>query len=174
MRFFLPSSIGPSIPSIQNPIGFKLDSVLNSGANNYDTEFRARSVRYQAISNPLLWDQSNESLTPGNNSKQYTTRIGGNLGRRVRLLINEIVGFDLKTLHQKLNLVFTHLRENYKYSTKVENSENIPPMENFLFDEKSGWCDYFASAGAILAREVGFPSRTAYGYSGGVSTKRIK
>ena len=170
-EIFLPSSIGPSIPSIQNPIGFKLDSVLDSGSNNYDTEFRG-AIRYQAISNPLFWDQSDESLTPGNNLKQYTSRIGGNLGRRVRLLINEIVGFDFKTPHQKLNLVLAHLRENYKYSTEVENSENIPPMENFLFNEKSGWCDYFASAGAILAREVGFPSRTAYGYSGGVSYKK--
>ena len=40
-------------------------------------------------------------------------------------------------------------------------------MENFLFQERAGWCDYFASAAALLAREAGYPARTAYGFSGG-------
>ena len=168
---FLPSTIGASLPSIQNPIRFKLDFIMDSGANNYDAEIRG-AVRYKAISNPLVWDQDNESIRPGKSSQQYSTSVGGNLGRRVKLLVNEIIGFDRKTSHQKLNLILNYLRTNYKYSTTVENAENASSMENFLFSEKSGWCDYFASAAAILAREVGFPSRTAYGYSGGVSHKK--
>ena len=40
-------------------------------------------------------------------------------------------------------------------------------MENFLFEEKRGHCEYFATAGALMARALGLPSRVAYGWAGG-------
>lgn len=41
------------------------------------------------------------------------------------------------------------------------------PLEDFLFTRKSGNCEYFASAFAVLARINGIPARLVAGYHGG-------
>ena len=40
-------------------------------------------------------------------------------------------------------------------------------VEYFLFELQRGYCDYFASAMAVMARAVGIPSRLAVGYAMG-------
>ncbi len=60
-----------------------------------------------------------------------------------------------------------HLRESYAYSLETANPRDLDPMENFLFHEKRGHCEFFATAGALMARALGIPSRVAYGWAGG-------
>jgi hypothetical protein len=60
------------------------------------------------------------------------------------------------------------LGERCSYSLKVDNPRNLGSMENFLFAEKLGYCEHFASAAALFCRELGIPSRVAYGYAGGM------
>lgn len=61
----------------------------------------------------------------------------------------------------------THLRTTLDYSLETTNPQNLDPLENFLFDEQRGHCELFATAGALLARTLGMPSRVTYGWSGG-------
>ncbi len=44
---------------------------------------------------------------------------------------------------------------------------SIDPVEDFLFNRKSGHCEYYASAMALLLRAVGIPSRLVSGFKGG-------
>ena len=54
----------------------------------------------------------------------------------------------------------------FKYSLKnLPVSDN--PLEDFLFKHKSGNCEYFASAMAVMLRMAGIPSRIVGGYKGG-------
>lgn len=41
------------------------------------------------------------------------------------------------------------------------------PLEYFLFDIQEGYCDYYATAMAMMLRVVGVPARTASGYAEG-------
>ncbi len=59
------------------------------------------------------------------------------------------------------------LRNECAYSLDISNVDNIDPLENFLFHEKRGHCEMFATAGALCARALGLPSRIAYGWAGG-------
>ncbi|MHB0871658.1 MAG: DUF4129 domain-containing transglutaminase family protein, partial [Chloroflexota bacterium] len=57
----------------------------------------------------------------------------------------------------------------FKYEIKVET----PPPDRdavdwFLFTGKEGYCDYFASAMAVMARSIGIPARVVSGYNTGV------
>lgn len=57
---------------------------------------------------------------------------------------------------------------NYKYTrTLAGNSSREYPLEEFLFNKKEGHCEYFATAMAVLLREVGIPSRIINGFIGG-------
>ncbi|HSH81119.1 MAG TPA: transglutaminase domain-containing protein, partial [Herpetosiphonaceae bacterium] len=55
-----------------------------------------------------------------------------------------------------------------KYSYQVEP---LPPgddaVDQFIFSMRSGYCTYYASAMAVMARAVGIPSRVAVGYATG-------
>ncbi len=61
----------------------------------------------------------------------------------------------------------TYLRE-LEYSYEVEP---LPPsgdaVDQFLFAMRKGYCTYYASAMAIMARVAGIPSRVAVGYATG-------
>jgi hypothetical protein len=68
---------------------------------------------------------------------------------------------------KKLLNIQSFLRNNYGYSLMTENRDDLDPLENFLFTEKRGHCEFFATAGALMAREIGVEARVAYGWAGG-------
>jgi hypothetical protein len=41
------------------------------------------------------------------------------------------------------------------------------PVDMFLFDERRGFCEHFASAFTVLLRDAGIPARVVTGYQGG-------
>ncbi|MBY9079822.1 hypothetical protein KIH86_09500 [Paenibacillus sp. HN-1] len=61
-----------------------------------------------------------------------------------------------------------YLRSTYPYSLDTR----VPPagadfVDDFLFEEKKGYCAHFASAMTVLLRSVGIPARFVQGYSTG-------
>lgn len=89
----------------------------------------------------------------------------GILGPRLR----ELAGIAAGTgdLPRRLLNLQNHLRTTLAYSLETTNERDLDPLENFLFHEQRGHCEFFATAGALLARAIGVPSRTAYGWAGG-------
>jgi hypothetical protein len=63
--------------------------------------------------------------------------------------------------------IFNYLRSNaFTYSLKgLPISKN--PLEDFLFETKSGNCEFFASALAVMLRLNNIPARLVGGYRGG-------
>lgn len=44
-------------------------------------------------------------------------------------------------------------------------------VDEFLFEQRAGFCEHFSSAFAILMREAGIPTRVVTGYTGGVRNR---
>lgn len=57
---------------------------------------------------------------------------------------------------------------DYRYSLDLGNTAAPDPLAHFLFDRKSGHCEYFASSMAVMLRSLGIPARVATGFLGGV------
>jgi len=60
------------------------------------------------------------------------------------------------------------------YLRRLTYTEDIPPpppnvdlVDWFLFEQQSGYCDYFASAMVVMLRSVGVPARWVRGYASG-------
>ncbi|MBV8084783.1 MAG: transglutaminase domain-containing protein [Chloroflexi bacterium] len=71
-------------------------------------------------------------------------------------------GFD------KATALETFIRQNYPYDTQIPP----PPADRdgvdwFLFEERRGYCDYDASAMAVMLRTLSIPARVVAGYSPG-------
>ena len=89
------------------------------------------------------------------------------LPQRDRQLAQEITR-GAATPYEKALRVTNYLRQNYEYSTTIEPPPyNADGVDYFLFVQKQGYSDYFASAMAILMREVNVPTRMVAGYGMG-------
>lgn len=87
------------------------------------------------------------------------------VGTRIGQLVLRVAGEG--DLLERLKKIEAYLRETYQYSLVTENRKNLDPIENFLFEEKRGHCEFFATAAALMARELGIETRIGYGWAGG-------
>ena len=71
------------------------------------------------------------------------------------------------TVLEKASLVETYLRTNHAYSLELTWDPGEQPLSTFLFQSRSGHCEYFASSMAILLRTVGIPTRMVNGFLAG-------
>ncbi|KAK1548266.1 hypothetical protein Q3G72_030395 [Acer saccharum] len=86
---------------------------------------------------------------------------------RVQALGAKVVG-DATSYGQKAARLRRYLMDNYGYSLVQTNGARPDPLASFLFDDKKGHCEYFATAFAVLLRSVGVPSRVIGGFQGGI------
>ncbi|MDO8445466.1 MAG: DUF3488 and transglutaminase-like domain-containing protein [Deltaproteobacteria bacterium] len=66
--------------------------------------------------------------------------------------------------HQKAVAIERYLKKNYSYTLEPKRDESLPPVEDFLFKNREGYCDHFSTAMAILLREISIPTRLVTGY----------
>jgi transglutaminase-like putative cysteine protease len=90
--------------------------------------------------------------------------------QRVRDKAQEIVDSQGATNpYDKAKAIEAYLRsDNFTYSTNIP----LPPsgVENadwFLFQSKTGYCEYYATAMLVMVRSLGIPARMAAGYAPG-------
>jgi len=90
------------------------------------------------------------------------------LGDEVRELALRLTA-GAPTRLAKVEAIMEHLR-GFEYTLELEETARVragaDPVEGFLFDSRAGHCEYFATAMAVLLREVGVPTRIVNGYYG--------
>jgi transglutaminase-like putative cysteine protease len=61
-----------------------------------------------------------------------------------------------------------HLRNTITYNDQIEAPpDDVEPIHHILFDTQEGYCNYYASAMAMMLRSEGVPSRVVSGYAQG-------
>lgn len=90
------------------------------------------------------------------------------ISERVSALAESIVA-GAATDYDKAARLELFLLTNYPYDLSVGP---LPPghdaVDYFLFEQQAGYCAHFATAMAVMARQVGLPARVAAGYMPGV------
>lgn len=67
------------------------------------------------------------------------------------------------TAYGRMKAMEAYLRTHYQY-TLQDLPGGRDPMAVFLFDRKAGYCEYFASALAVMGRTLGIPTRVVNGF----------
>lgn len=88
------------------------------------------------------------------------------LDPRVAELAQEIVG-DARTVGEAVDRIATHLRSTYGYTLDLGRDERFAPLEDFLFVQRQGHCEYFSTAMVVLLRTLGIGARNVNGFLGG-------
>lgn len=87
------------------------------------------------------------------------------LPARVRELAEAVTAGGADAWHKALALE-AHLRSHYAYTYETALPfQHRTPLDAFLFETRRGHCEFFASAMAVMLREIGIPARLATGYS---------
>jgi transglutaminase-like putative cysteine protease len=69
---------------------------------------------------------------------------------------------------QKSKIIEKYLKNNYRYSLNVKPpDDHTNPLIYFLFQSKTGFCEYYATAMTLMLRSVGIPARVVTGFAGG-------
>jgi protein-glutamine gamma-glutamyltransferase len=93
------------------------------------------------------------------------TQLPDSLAPRIAALAREVTQGSPNQLRAAIALE-RHLRTSYQYNLdSALTSQGTTPIAKFLFETKSGHCEYFASALAVMLRTQNIPSRLVTGFS---------
>ena len=91
----------------------------------------------------------------------------GALSQRARDLAAQVAGGQGNEFDTVMALT-TYLQRSYRYSLQLPPvPAGRDPVDWFLFDVKTGYCEQFATAETLMLRSLGIPARLATGYSTG-------
>ena len=171
-RLFL-GSTGARQPlvSLQGMRAVRLPEIERGGEALWWLPAGEAGAEYDGISRPKLLDDLVDGPVGSSGGPvdgpgpEWREMPPGALGFRIadltRILLGDAEG------NERLLRIRNHLRTTLDYSLVITNPDGRDPLENFLFHEQRGHCEFFATAGALMARSAGFASRVAYGWTGG-------
>jgi transglutaminase-like putative cysteine protease len=75
---------------------------------------------------------------------------------------------DASSAYDKVLAIQRHFHsDGFTYSTDVDVADDADALLTFLTQTKAGFCQQYATAMAVLVRELGLPARIAVGYQAG-------
>lgn len=115
----------------------------------------------------LLESRLNGKLYPTEKTPvDFYLRLPDDISPRLRALSKELSPPEATPRQRFSNLLQFYRQQELQYTTV-----NLPagewPLEQFLFSQKAGHCEFFASSFALLLRLQGIPSRLVGGFYGG-------
>ena len=163
---YAPSSFSASGEWRHDPVSL---SVLAAGGNRKQATSR---LRYQASVvdvNPTAAQLAAANAGVPENA-ETTAALPGDLPARISELARTITR-GAATDGAKAILIQNWLRSPvFTYSTEPAAGSGYDALTRFLFDDRTGYCEQFASSMAVLARAAGIPSRVAIGFLPGRPT----
>ncbi len=98
--------------------------------------------------------------------KQRYLQLPLNHDRRIDELASEVTR-GATTQLEMARRIEEHLRTKYNYSLSLQRVEEGDPVADFLFNVRSGHCEYFASAMVLMLRTRRVPARIVNGFQMG-------
>lgn len=147
------------LPVLDYPSNVYMKNVFYEYPGDYKTVFPIeKKIKYTAVSfiNPCVEESQPHSIY---------LYIPQNISEKIKNLARKIA--EGSSNKEEIAEKILKFLKGYKYSLK-----NLPagnnPLEDFLFNKKSGNCEYFATTMALMLRINGIPSRVVGGFKGGI------
>jgi transglutaminase-like putative cysteine protease len=120
-----------------------------------------KRIRYQGLSKP----GAVRSRQITSQVLEQNLQLPDDFSPRIRELAQEVAA-GAKSPGETAERFLAFFRRDFTYS--LENPPAVgDPLEDFLFRRRSGYCEYYASALAVMLRATGIPARVVAGYLGG-------
>jgi protein-glutamine gamma-glutamyltransferase len=139
---------------------------VDSTGSIYNPFHNFSQIRYEGVS-ILPMARPEQARTASTNYSPEIRRtylqLPTNLDRRIPELARKVTaGAD--TPYDKSLAIEQYLRTKFTYTLNITGTREQDPLAHFLFDTKAGFCEYFATAMAVMLRTQGIPSREVNGF----------
>ncbi len=126
--------------------------------NDYSAE------SFVSMASPSQLRDALQEQVPAEIAARYTS-LPETVPTRVHELARQVAGDPLEIeSFDQVKALESFLRQ-YPYSLDIEAPPSgVDPVDHFLFESQTGYCDYYASAMVVMARSLGLPARLATGY----------
>jgi transglutaminase-like putative cysteine protease len=134
--------------------------------NGNDRPDALRNLSYSATSVDVVPDAAslNKALAGTPADSPVTAAIPRDLPDSLIKLSRQVTA-DAKTPAGKAAAIQAYLRSSrFTYSTEPQPGSGYQALENFLLNDRTGYCEQFATSMAMMARVVGIPSRVSVGF----------
>jgi transglutaminase-like putative cysteine protease len=139
----------------------------DAGGAVYNLEAARPINRYEAESQLLVIDSEElrlaENTAPAGLERYLALPT---LDRRISKLAEEITA-QAPSNYDKAVVLEQYLSTHFGYTLQLPRTLARDPIANFLFERKTGHCEYFASSMAVMLRSLRIPSRMVTGFHGG-------
>ncbi len=136
---------------------FDLEIMRNNGQKNQIKPYTVNYFDLEFIKERDYSDEENKAL-------ELYKSLPYSVTDRTKALAIEITKDKVGT-YSKLIAIEDYLKTNYPYTLETSDlPEDTDFVDYFLFEEKKGYCTYFASAMAIMARSTGIATRYVEGF----------
>ncbi|MFO0551422.1 MAG: DUF3488 and transglutaminase-like domain-containing protein [Polyangiaceae bacterium] len=158
-------------PNETTAIQFVSPSIALASQHPYAIRGPEGELRYHADERGVSYDVFQDSGGP-----TFTKRLDASERERYLALPDDLparVGElgaewarDANTPIERAQAIEKHLREDFSYSLAGPSTKSDQPIDHFLFESKTGHCEFFATAMAVMLRKAGIPARLVTGYYG--------
>ncbi len=116
----------------------------------------------------FAWVPKVQAPTPITGAEQTeTTQLPSSIDPRLVELSREILDRQEASLdREKIQIIEDYFRDNFEYLIDDISSNAVKdPIGRFVFDQKKGHCELFATAAALILRANQIPARYVVGYT---------
>lgn len=147
--------------ALDMPAEYETSAHRNAGYQLIGHHKAGEAAEYSMVSYP----QYNTGLITKIEYRQ-NRQLPAEPSERVIELVRQLGGFDADPKAYMDNVLDYFRRQHFSYTLNPPLMEDRP-IETFLFEAKSGFCNHFATAFAYLMRVADIPARVVGGYQGG-------
>ncbi len=123
-------------------------------------------ISYRPNFNPDTLRHLDTSVYPANITRRYL-QLPGNISARVKNLAQTLAA-PRPTAFDKVAALNAYLLDTYPYNPyPPPHPPGAEVVDQFLFGDKEGVCEQYATALVVMARSLGIPARLAAGYGSG-------
>jgi transglutaminase-like putative cysteine protease len=159
---FLPTdTVGIRINEPGDGIGFRAPKVLVAA----DDEYKYERADERGLQYSVYRDRSRPEPLPLDERKRYL-EVPPAIAGQISELAKRWVG-PLATDWEEANAIEERLRTEYRYDLDSPSGAAAQPLLHFLFESKSGHCEFYSTAMAMLLRTLNVPTRNVTGFIGG-------
>ncbi|MCI0504886.1 MAG: DUF3488 and transglutaminase-like domain-containing protein [Gammaproteobacteria bacterium] len=178
----------PPVPQVKMSEGIKYSVMLEPHNANWllalDLPTLYPATGYLTQNYELLSDEPVKKLTryevtshlnyklspeapPANRVYRQIPQFVGPKARQLVLELQTKIQADQPYDRQIVDLILNHFRTEPFFYTRTPPAMLDNPIDQFLFEERRGFCEHYASAFVVLMRAAGLPARIVTGYLGG-------
>ena len=161
---YLPLPYAPRTFDAEGDWRFDANSLTVVNADNRAQDLRRLTYTVESVDTDPDSSDLNNAVAGTPADAAVTAVIPSDLPDNLVQLANRITA-DADTPAAKAAAIQAYLRGNqFTYSTEPLPGSGYEALQNFLLQDRRGYCEQFASAMAMMARVIGIPSRVSVGF----------